>query len=44
MAQGMPQFEDLTREQVDELYAYIRAGARAALHPITPGFKDTALP
>jgi quinohemoprotein ethanol dehydrogenase len=39
MAQGMPQFEDLTREQVDELYAYIRAGARAALHPITPGFK-----
>ena len=44
MPQGMPQFEDLTREQVDELYAYIRAGARAALHPIAPGFKNTGLP
>jgi quinohemoprotein ethanol dehydrogenase len=29
--QGMPRFENLTRTQVDQLYAYIRAGARAAL-------------
>jgi quinohemoprotein ethanol dehydrogenase len=28
---GMPQFENLTREQVIQLYAYIRAGARKAL-------------
>jgi quinohemoprotein ethanol dehydrogenase len=34
MPQGMPQFEDFTREQADELYAYIRAGAREALQPI----------
>jgi hypothetical protein len=27
----MPRFENLTRTQVDQLYAYIRAGARAAL-------------
>jgi quinohemoprotein ethanol dehydrogenase len=28
---GMPKFESLTREQVMQIYAYIRAGARAAL-------------
>jgi quinohemoprotein ethanol dehydrogenase len=28
---GMPRFETLTREQVRQLYAYIRAGARKAL-------------
>ena len=31
MKQGMPRFETLTREQVDQLYSYIRAGAREAL-------------
>jgi quinohemoprotein ethanol dehydrogenase len=31
LPQGMPQFEELTREQVDALYAYIRAGAREAI-------------
>jgi len=31
MPRGMPRFEDLTREQVDGLYAYVRAGAREAL-------------
>jgi quinohemoprotein ethanol dehydrogenase len=30
---GMPRFEMLTREQVMQIYAYIRAGARAAAHP-----------
>ena len=30
-AQGMPQFANFTRQQVDAVYAYIRAGARAAL-------------
>ncbi len=39
--QGMPQFEDFTREQVEELYAYIRAGAREALKPIA---QDLARP
>jgi quinohemoprotein ethanol dehydrogenase len=29
--QGMPRFEDLTREQVLQIYDYIRAGARNAL-------------
>jgi quinohemoprotein ethanol dehydrogenase len=29
--QGMPRFDNLTREQVDELYAYIRCAAREAL-------------
>jgi quinohemoprotein ethanol dehydrogenase len=29
--QGMPRFEDLTREQILQVYAYIRAGARNAL-------------
>ena len=28
---GMPRFEMLTREQVMQIYAYIRAGAREAL-------------
>jgi len=28
---GMPQFQDITREQLNQLRAYIRAGARAAL-------------
>ena len=28
---GMPRFATLTRAQVDDIYAYIRAGARAAL-------------
>jgi quinohemoprotein ethanol dehydrogenase len=28
---GMPEFTDLTRAQVNDLYQYIRAGARAAL-------------
>jgi quinohemoprotein ethanol dehydrogenase len=41
MPQGMPQFEDFTRKQVDELYAYIRAGAREALQPIP---QDSARP
>jgi hypothetical protein len=27
----MPRFDNLTREQVDELYAYIRRAAREAL-------------
>jgi quinohemoprotein ethanol dehydrogenase len=30
-AQGMPRFANFTRQQVDDIYAYIRAGARAAL-------------
>lgn len=29
--QGMPRFDTLSREQVDDLYAYIRSRARAAL-------------
>jgi hypothetical protein len=28
---GMPRFETLTREQVMQIYAYVRAGARQAL-------------
>lgn len=28
---GMPRFQTLTREQVTDIYAYIRAGARAAI-------------
>jgi quinohemoprotein ethanol dehydrogenase len=31
ISQGMPRFEDLTREQSDQLYAYIRADARRVL-------------
>jgi quinohemoprotein ethanol dehydrogenase len=31
MQRGMPRFETLTREQADQLYAYIRSGARDAL-------------
>jgi quinohemoprotein ethanol dehydrogenase len=34
--QGMPRFDDLTQQQVDQLYAYIRAGARKALTGSTP--------
>jgi quinohemoprotein ethanol dehydrogenase len=30
LAKGMPRFETLTREQVMQIYAYIRAGAREA--------------
>jgi quinohemoprotein ethanol dehydrogenase len=33
---GMPRFEMLTREQVMQIYAYIRAGARAALASHNP--------
>jgi quinohemoprotein ethanol dehydrogenase len=28
--QGMPRFENLTREQIEQIYAYIRARARGA--------------
>ena len=28
---GMPKFDMLTREQVNQIYGYIRAGAREAL-------------
>ena len=28
---GMPRFDTLTREQVMQIYAYIRAGAREAI-------------
>src|SRR5262249_42533477 len=31
LERGMPRFENLTREQVRQIYAYIRAGAREAL-------------
>jgi quinohemoprotein ethanol dehydrogenase len=31
MQQGMPRYETMTRDQAMKLYAYIRAGARAAL-------------
>lgn len=31
---GMPRFEGLTREQVMQIYAYIRAGAREARSPV----------
>lgn len=31
MSRGMPRFETLTREQVRQIHAYIRAGAREAL-------------
>jgi quinohemoprotein ethanol dehydrogenase len=31
LSKGMPRFESLTPKQVDQLYAYIRAGAREAL-------------
>jgi quinohemoprotein ethanol dehydrogenase len=31
MSRGMPRFEALTREQVTQIYSYIRAGARAAI-------------
>lgn len=30
---GMPAFGFLSKDQIDALYAYIRAGARASLHP-----------
>jgi quinohemoprotein ethanol dehydrogenase len=29
--QGMPKFDNLTRQQAMQIYAYIRAGAREAL-------------
>jgi quinohemoprotein ethanol dehydrogenase len=32
MQQGMPRFDELTRADVRQIYAYIRAGARAALN------------
>jgi quinohemoprotein ethanol dehydrogenase len=31
LSRGMPRFEELTREQVHQLYAYIRNQARVAL-------------
>jgi quinohemoprotein ethanol dehydrogenase len=31
LARGMPQFQNFTREQVHQLYSYIRAGARDEL-------------
>jgi hypothetical protein len=31
MEHGMPRYDTLTREQVMQIYAYIRAGAREAL-------------
>jgi quinohemoprotein ethanol dehydrogenase len=37
---GMPRFDTLTREQVMQLYAYVRSGARAALKSGKP---DTTL-
>jgi quinohemoprotein ethanol dehydrogenase len=36
MSRGMPRFETLTREQVRQIHAYIRAGAREALGTRTP--------
>jgi quinohemoprotein ethanol dehydrogenase len=32
LQQGMPRFDELTRSDVRQIYAYIRAGARAALN------------
>ena len=40
---GMPRFETLTREQVMQLYAYIRAGARA-VRPAGAGMTPGAQP
>jgi len=31
IARGMPRFETFTREQVMQIYAYIRSGARQTL-------------
>jgi quinohemoprotein ethanol dehydrogenase len=39
--QGMPKFEDLTREQAMQIYAYIRAGARQALGKPAPVAQGT---
>lgn len=39
---GMPRFEMLTREQVMQIYAYIRAGAREALGTRQPDGQTVA--
>lgn len=36
MEQGMPRFEKLTDQEIAQLYAYIRAGARKTLRPPAP--------
>jgi quinohemoprotein ethanol dehydrogenase len=36
ISRGMPQFETLPREQVRQIYTYIRSGAREALTATTP--------
>jgi quinohemoprotein ethanol dehydrogenase len=41
---GMPRFETLTREQVNQLYQYIRAGAREALSSAKPQAAATGKP
>ena len=33
MQQGMPRYDAFTRDQVRQLYAYIRSGAREVLNP-----------
>ena len=38
-SRGMPRFEELTREQVRQIHAYIRAGARQALGQQSPASK-----
>lgn len=38
---GMPQFESLTPQQLDKLYAYIRFKARAALAGAPPAIRRT---
>jgi len=39
---GMPRFESLTREQVTDIYAYIRAGARAVIAAQSAGARARA--
>jgi quinohemoprotein ethanol dehydrogenase len=36
LARGMPRFDRLTREQVMQIYAYVRSGAREALRTRNP--------
>jgi quinohemoprotein ethanol dehydrogenase len=41
MQNGMPRFDNLTRDQVRALHAYIRAGAREALGPHKPKVSES---
>jgi quinohemoprotein ethanol dehydrogenase len=44
MERGMPRFEMLTDEQIRQLHAYIRAGAREVLGKRAPSKTDAPMP